>query len=192
MGLVVVCTCVYVLVAPLPHLRLEEVSPALGSISKRPKVEDENLFIKFHVKAFFDFAEIYAGKPVWGTDVVLQPRDGMLLLVLMQSANASTGRIYSSVSAIARKVGKPLSNVQKSIQRLKAAKLIVNTRDAETNQLYILINPGLVSVGSENSGKRRMAYKHFYAVLNQENPRDTTTDSGIGEPHLDTATAVFG
>ena len=192
MGLVVLCTCVYVLVVPLPQLRLREISPALGSVSKRPKVEDENLFIKFHVKALFDFAEIYAGKPVWGTDVVLQPRDGMLLLVLMQSANHNTGRIYSSVSALARKVGKPLSNVQESIRRLKAAKLIVNTKDAETNQLYILINPILVSVGSEYSGKRQRAFKHFYAVLNQENPRDTRTDSGTEEPNLDTATAVFG
>lgn len=126
--------------------------------------------------SFLNFADIYAGKPVFGTGQVLQPRDGMLLLVLIQSCNPITGRIYSSVSGLARQVGKPLSNVQESVKRLKAARLLVNTRDAETDQLYMLLNPVLISVGGENSGKRQKAYAHFYAVLTEENPREPSSD----------------
>jgi len=141
---------------------------ALASVSRRLKVEQEDLFVKFHMGTQLDFADICAGKPVWGTDQKLQPRDLALLLVLMQAVHPTTGRINLSMSALAKRMGKQLSNVSLSVSRLKKARLVVNSRCKETGGLYMLINPSLVSVGSEMSGKRQKLYQNFYAVLSEE------------------------
>lgn len=136
--------------------------------SKRLNVEPEDLFLKFHMGTQLDFIDILAGKPVWGTDQKLQPRDLALLLALMQAVHPNTGRINLSLSAVARRMGKPLSNLSVSMSRLKKARLVVNTRCKETGGLYMLINPSVVSVGGERSGKRQKLYQNFYAVLSEE------------------------
>jgi hypothetical protein len=141
---------------------------ALTSVSKRLRVNEEDLFIKFFVGSQLDFVDILAGKPAWGTDQKLQPRDLALLLCLMQQVHPTTGRINLSVSAMAKRLGKPLSNVALSMSRLKKARLVVNTRCRETGGLYMLVNPGLVAVGSEKSGKRQKLYQNFFAVLETE------------------------
>ncbi len=141
---------------------------ALTSVSKRLKVNEEDLFVKFFVGSPLDFCEILSGKPAWGTDQKLLPRDLALLLCLMQQVHPTTGRINLSVSAMAKRLGKPLSNVALSIGRLKKARMVVNTRCRETGGLYMLINPGLVAVGSEKGGKRQKLYQNFYAVLETE------------------------
>jgi predicted transcriptional regulator len=147
---------------------MPDIRPALESVSRRIKVEVEDLFLKFHLGASFDFCQIYAGKPVWGSDQTLAPRDGMLLLALMQQTHPMTGRISCSVSELARKCGKTLSAVQESISRLKKARLVVNSQCRETGAYYMLINPALVSIGSEMGGKRKKLYNQFYAVLSEE------------------------
>lgn len=141
---------------------------SLASVSKRLKVEEEDLFVKFHVGSHLDFSEILAGKPAWGTEQTLLPRDLALLLVLTQEVHPTTGRINLSVSALAKKCGKPLSHISVSLSRLKKARLVVNTRCKETGGLYMLLNPGVVSVGGEKSGKRQKLYQNFYAVLGEE------------------------
>ena len=162
------CTCEWLLWAPLPCVGMPDIRPVLESVSKRIKVEVEDLFLKFHLGAQFDFCQIYAGKPVWGSDQTLVPRDAMLLLALMQQVHPMTGRISCSVSETARKCGKTLSAVQESMSRLKKARLVVNSRCRETGAYYMLVNPALVSVGGEMSGKRKKLYNQFYAVLSEE------------------------
>ena len=165
---VVQCTGAWLLWAPLPFVCMLDRKLSLDSVSRRIKVEVEDLFLKFHLGASFDFCQIYAGEPVWGTNQALVPRDGMLLLALMQQTHPMTGRISCSVSEIARKCGKTLSAVQESISRLKKARLVVNTKCRETGAYYMLINPSLISIGSEAGGKRKMLYNQFYAVLTEE------------------------
>ena len=131
-------------------------------------MEVEDLFLKFHLGSHFDFCQILAGEPVWGSEQKLLPRDLALLLVLMQQCHPMTGRISCSVSELARKCGKTLSQVQISISRLKKARMVVNSRCKETSSLYMLLNPALVSVGSEKGGKRQKLYAQFYSVLEEE------------------------
>ena len=165
---VVLCTCVWLSRSGGYLKGGMDRRLALASVSRRLKVEEEDLFVKFFVGSHLDFCDIYAGKPAWGTDQTLLPRDGMLLLVLMQAVHPTTGRINMSVSELARKCGKPLSAISVSISRLKKARLVVNSRCKETGGLYMLLNPGLVAVGSEIGGKRKKLYQNFYAVLEEE------------------------
>lgn len=150
------------------HLPPMDRRLALASVSKRLKVEQEDLFVKFFVGSYLDMADILAGKPVWGTDQTLLPRDLALLLCLTQLVHPTTGRINCTVSELARKCGKPLSNISLSMSRLKKARMVVNTRCNETGGYYMLLNPGLVSVGSEKGGKRQKLYANFYDVLSKE------------------------
>ena len=165
---VVVCTCAWLQWALLVRAGMPDIRASLDSVSKRLKVDKEDLFVKFHLGSNFDFSQIYAGEPVWGTDQTLLPRDLALLLVLMQQCHPMTGRINCSVSELARRCEKPLSHISVSMSRLKKARLVVNTRCKETGGLYMLLNPALVSVGSEKGGKRQKLYANFYAVLDNE------------------------
>ena len=54
------------------------------------------------------------------------------------------------------------------MSRLKKARLVVNSQCRETGAYYMLVNPALVSVGGEMSGKRQKLYQNFYAVLSEE------------------------
>ena len=139
---------------------------ALAPTSRANKVEVEDLFAKFYVGSFIDLTDLYAGKPAWGTEQKLIPRDLALLLVLMQQVHPMTGRIHCSVSEIARKTEKSREAISTSLSRLKKARLVVNTRDKATGALYMVVNPSLLAVGNE--GRRTKATALFYELLEKE------------------------
>ena len=125
--------------------------------------------MKFHLGSNFDFSQIYAGEPVWGTDQTAAAQ-GSCTVAGVDAAVSSDDRtnqlLCVGVGSAVRE--KPLSHISVSMSRLKKARLVVNTRCKETGGLYMLLNPALVSVGSEKGGKRQKLYANFYAVLDNE------------------------
>lgn len=78
----------------------------------------------------------------------LLPRDFVILFALISCMNAKTGKIKFVLKTLSEEVKMHSSTVAASIKRLKDEFLIAKI--VERNESYYLINPHLVSVGSEN------------------------------------------
>lgn len=79
----------------------------------------------------------------------LQPRDLATFMALMANMNWRTGRVRVTTTALAEQMGVPISNVSTSVSRLSKESLVHRMKDESTGEVFFMLNPTVVSVGSQ-------------------------------------------
>jgi hypothetical protein len=80
----------------------------------------------------------------------LQLRDLATVMALMANTNWRSGRIRITATYLAQQMGVRLDDCVSSLSRLKKEMVAVRIREPKTGDTYFVLNPDVISVGSED------------------------------------------
>jgi hypothetical protein len=89
----------------------------------------------------------------------LQLRDLATVMALMANTNWRSGRIRITATYLAQQMGVRLDDCVSSLSRLKKEMVAVRIREPKTGDTYFVLNPDVISVGSEE--RRQLLRRQF-------------------------------
>lgn len=98
----------------------------------------------------------------------IRNKDFIVLHAMLSRMELSSGRTYISASKIAEILGTQPNHIYASIKRLRAAKLIVKTKDKRTGAVSYLFNPYIHSGGTLK--QRGFQIKTYLEAISADDP----------------------